>query len=148
MAEIWDIYNQDRIKTGKLAERGVYKFKTNEYHIVVMAIIINAENKILMSKRSSTKNKYPLMWECCTGSILSGETSLQGMLREIKEELGLFFSPEEAILLKSIKRDKELPDFKDFWLFKKDCQIIPNIQFDIEDYEKALNFSKIHIKEE
>ena len=27
MAEFWDIYDENRNKTGKLAERGVYEFK-------------------------------------------------------------------------------------------------------------------------
>ena len=63
-----------------MAERGVYKFKKGEYHIVVTAIILNMENEILISKRADFK-RYGEMWECNGGSVLAGETSLEGMLR-------------------------------------------------------------------
>ena len=55
--------------------------------VVVTALILNSKNEILISKRAEHK-KYPLMWECNGGSIVAGETSLEGILREIKEELG------------------------------------------------------------
>lgn len=46
------------------------------------------------------------MWECSGGSILSGKMSLEGIIRELKEELGIEFSKKEAIFLKEIRRDK------------------------------------------
>lgn len=170
MAELWDIYDINKKKTGKIAERGIYKFNDGEYHIVVNAIIINSENKILISKRAPHKKKG-LMWELSGGSILSGETSLEGIIRELKEELGLEFSKKEAIFFKEIRRDKVKPDFKDMWLFKKDIdikditfpdgeaieskwvsieefinmrnneEIVPTVDFGIEDYEKALKIN-------
>ena len=111
------------------------------------------------------------MWECNGGSILAGETSLEGDLREIKEELGIEFLKEEAIFLKEIRRDKIPPDFKDLWLFRKDIninditfpdgesieakwvsidkflkmfenrEIVPTVDFGIEEYNKALKLS-------
>ena len=114
MAELWDIYDEHRKKTGKTVERGGRKLEKGEYHIVVTALIINLQNKILISKRAKDK-KYGLMWECNGGSILSGETSLEGMLREIKEELGIEFTKKEAIFLKEIKDDRPIPDFKDIY---------------------------------
>ena len=90
------------------------------------------------------------------------------MLRELKEEIGVEFSEKEAVLLKEIVRDKEVADIKDMWLFRRDIkeeeitfpdgestefkwvtidefiemfnnnEIIPNINFGREDYEKAL----------
>ena len=41
MSEFWDIYDENRNKTGRTAQRGVYQFKDGEYHIVVTAIILN-----------------------------------------------------------------------------------------------------------
>ena len=38
MGELWDIYDRNKQKTGKTAERGVYQFKEGEYHIVVTGI--------------------------------------------------------------------------------------------------------------
>lgn len=171
MNELWDIYDVNKNKLGRTAERDVYQFKEGEYHIVVTGIIMNSENKILISKRAGHK-KYGGMWECSGGSILAGETSLEGIIRELKEELGLEFSKKEAIFLKEIRRDKILPDFKDLWLFRKDVeidkltfpdgevteakwvtiqefiemvnskQIIPTIDFGEEEYMNALDIKQ------
>ena len=61
MAELWDIYDENRRKTGKIAERDVYKFKKGEYHIVVTGIIFNTKREILISKRARWK-KYGGLW--------------------------------------------------------------------------------------
>ena len=167
MEEIWDIYDINRNKTGKTARRGIDKLKEGEYHIIVNAIIMNSKNEILISKRAPHK-EFGLLWECSGGSILAGETSLEGMLREVKEELGLIFSKEDAKYLKEFRRDKIPPDFKDLWLFKKDVdlkditfpdgeaidvkwvfietfmkmyenkEIIPTVDFGIEEYNMAI----------
>ena len=83
MGELWDIYDKNRRKTGKIAERDVYEFKDGEYHIVVTGIILNSKDEILISKREPHK-KFGGMWECNGGSILAGETSIEGILRELK----------------------------------------------------------------
>lgn len=167
MGELWDIYDKDKKLTGRKAERGVDILKEGEYHIVVTGVIINSKNEILISKRAAHK-EFGLMWECNGGSILAGETSLQGIVRELKEELGLNFKEEEAIFLQELRRDRVPPNFKDIWLFKKDIdlkditfpdgeaievrwvtidefmkmynnkEIIPTVDFGREDYEKAV----------
>ena len=143
MSEFWDIYDENRNKTGRTAQRGVYQFKDGEYHIVVTAIILNMKDEILLDKRA--KNKiYGGMWECCGGSVLAGEKSLDGMLREIKEELGITFKKEEAHFLKEIKRKKDrarLSDFKDVWIFRRD---IKNEEISLPDGE-ATEFMWVNI---
>lgn len=121
MAELWDIYDGNKKNTGRTAERGVYEFKDGEYHLVVQAIILNTKNEILISKRAPFK-KFGGMWECNGGSALKGETSLEGILREVKEELGIKFSKTEAIFLKEVKREMVPANFKDLWLFKRDIK--------------------------
>lgn len=172
MNELWDIYDVNKKKTGRTAERDIYQFKEGEYHIVATGIIMNSKNQILITKRAENK-KFGLMWECNGGSILAGETSLEGIIRELKEELGIEFSKKEAIFLKEIRRDKVPPDFKDLWLFRrnidikditfsdgesieakwvsidefmsmyKNKEIVPTIDFGIEEYNKALNLRQI-----
>lgn len=171
MAELWDIYDINKKKTGRTAERDVYQFKEGEYHIVVTGIIMNSKNEILISKRAKHK-KFGLMWECNGGSILAGETSLEGIIRELKEELGIEFSKEEAIFLKEIRKDTVPPDFKDLWLFRRDIdkseitfpdgesidakwvtieefikmyenkEIVPTVDFGVEEYRKALSLER------
>lgn len=167
MAELWDIYDGNKKNTGRTAERGVYEFKDGEYHLVVQAIILNTKNEILISKRAPFK-KFGGMWECNGGSALKGETSLEGILREVKEELGISFSKTEAIFLKEVKREMVPANFKDLWLFKRDIkdeeitfpdgeatdfkwvsidefmemfnnkEIVPTVDFGRDEYELAL----------
>jgi len=171
MQEYWDIYDANKKKTGKTVQRNGRKLNEGEYHIVVTALIINSKKEILISKRAEHK-KRGLMWECAGGSILAGETSLEGIIREVKEELGIEFSKKEAIFLKEIRRDKKTPDFKDIWLFKKDVkdeeitfpdgeavdarwvtidefmeminrrEIVPTIDLGREEYEEAIKIKQ------
>lgn len=167
MPELWDIYDENKNKTGRTAIRDVTILQKGEYHIVVTGIILNSKNEILISKRAMNK-KFGGMWECNGGSILAGETSKEGILRELKEELGVIFKPEEAKFLKEIKRERVPQNFKDLWLFRKDIdiddltfpdgeateekwvtidefikmfnnnEIIPTVDFGKEEYKEAL----------
>ena len=51
-----------------------------------------------------------------------GETSRQGMITEIREELGVIFNESDAVFYKTL-RDDNAKDFKDIWLFKNDSPI-------------------------
>ena len=124
-----NVYDINRNKTGKVIDRHSNdRLSTGEYHLVTEAIIINSRNEILLTKRASTKQKYPLMWECTCGSCIKGE-NLQAILRELKEELGLNFKKNEANFYKTL-RDDNAKDFKDI--------IVPTIDFNKEDYEKCI----------
>lgn len=168
MAELWDIYDKNRNKTGRFAKRDAYLPKEGEYHLVVVALIINSKKEILITKRAPTKRCEPLKWELTGGSAVAGETSLEGILREVREEIGLVFKPEDATLLTTIIKHSIPATFKDIWLFKKDAKIedikfadgeaieskwvtideflqmkqngeaISTIDFDMEEYELAL----------
>ena len=134
MLEMWDIYDINRKKTGRLAERDVYEFKEGEFHIVVQAIIMNSRNELLISKRAANKG-FAHMWEFNGGSVLAGETSLEGIIREVKEELGIEFTKKEAIFFKEILGYKISPNFKDMWLFRKDIDIKDIVFTDRETIE-------------
>ena len=71
MPELWDIYDENKNKTGRTAIRDVTILQKGEYHIVVTGIILNSKNEILISKRATNK-KFGGMWECNGGSILAG----------------------------------------------------------------------------
>lgn len=104
MAELWDVYDKDRNITGKTVERGTY-MADDEYHLVVQIWIKNDENKWLISKRAPHK-RHGLKWEPTGGSVVAGETSVQGALREVKEEVGIVLEPEKGRLFKSFRREK------------------------------------------
>ena len=47
MPELWDIYDENKNKTGKTAIRDVTILQKGEYHIVVTGIILNSKKEIL-----------------------------------------------------------------------------------------------------
>ncbi|AUD14346.1 hypothetical protein CW734_12755 [Planococcus sp. MB-3u-03] len=47
-----------------------------------------------MTQRDPAK-PLPMLWETTGGSVITGESSLTGALRELEEETGLLARPEE-----------------------------------------------------
>ena len=47
------------------------------------------DNKVFVTKRSRHKKFSPSKWETVGGNIEQGETAEQGLIREVKEELGV-----------------------------------------------------------
>lgn len=89
--ELWDLYNAQRRLVGADHIRGE-KLPNNCFHLVVHVWIRNHQGQYLLSQRAADRPTFPLLWECVGGSLLKGETSLQGALQEVKEEVGLTFA--------------------------------------------------------
>lgn len=116
--EKWDLYTEYREKTGKEHIRGE-KIPEGFYHLVVHIWIRNCKGEYLISQRSANRPTFPLMWECVGGSVLMGESSIDGALREVKEEVGLDLEPETGKILFTKIRGT-FNDIVDVWLFEYD----------------------------
>ena len=95
MAEYWDIYDADRIKTNRKHLRGE-PIADGDYHLVVNIWIYNSQGKVLLTQRHPDI-PFPLKWACTGGSALAGEDTLTAAIRETREEIGLVLSPDELI---------------------------------------------------
>ena len=85
MYEILDIYDKYCRKTGRTIERKEGNtLKKDEYILCVHCWIINSDNLILLTQRRKDKVKGGL-WECTGGCVRAGETSIDGIKRELKE---------------------------------------------------------------
>ena len=118
--ELWDLYNDKKEKIGITHQRGM-PIPKGYYHLCVSIWIINQQGEFLLSQRHPDKD-YPLYWECTGGSVLSGESSLDGALREVKEELGILLDARNGKLVYQTRRD-DLQDFYDVWVFPYDIEI-------------------------
>ncbi len=122
MAELWDVYDKRRKKTGKLIKRG-QPMSQDEYHLVVHVWTHNSRGEWLISKRTPNK-PFGGMWESTGGSVLAGEDSKTAALREVKEELGVVLDTAKGRLYHSVLRQfYNFPDISDVWVFDCDWQI-------------------------
>lgn len=119
--EIWDLYDENKNKTGRDWVRGE-QVPDNYYHLVVHVWIKNKDDKFLIAQRSESRKLHPLMWECVGGSVLKGETSFDGALREVKEEVGVDLSSSKGNIVFSKTRKNwngiKFNDIMDVWLFE------------------------------
>ena len=88
---------------------------------MVSVWIRNRHGEFLLSQRHPDK-PYPLYWECTGGSVLACESSLEGAVREVREELGLVLEPEHGRLLFQTRRER-FQDLYDVWLFHADTPV-------------------------
>lgn len=125
-AEIWDLYDENRELLGKDHVRGE-QLPIGGYHLVVHVWIRNSKGEYLIAQRSANRPTFPLMWECVDGSVVKGEDSLQGVLREVKEEVGIDLLPEKGqVVLSDIKKiefGKVVNKIVDVWLFDYDGEV-------------------------
>lgn len=124
--EIWDLYDNNRNKTGLEHIRG-NDLPDDLYHLVVHVWIKNRGGMYLIAQRSETRKSFPLMWECVGGSVLKDEASLDGALREVKEEVGIDLDRKNGRLvfseIRHIIDGKKFNDILDVWLFNYDGKV-------------------------
>ena len=113
-----DLYDINRNLIGETIFKGE-KIPTNRYILVVLVFIQNSIGQFLIQKRSKEKDgKYG----STGGHPKSGETSLDGIISEIREELGLSVFPEELELVYSGREDSRQVFFDTYYM-KKDLNI-------------------------
>lgn len=113
--EIWDLYDENKVKLNKDHIRGLSLLE-NEYHLVAHVWIKNSKGQYLISKRSLNKKTFPLMWECVGGSVIKGENTYEGAIREVMEEVGIDLSHIDGTFITSFVR-KEYQDIVDVYEF-------------------------------
>lgn len=87
--ELFDLYDVNRKPLGKTMVRHGEQ-PAGSYRLVVHICIFSTDGKMLCQKRVASKKVYPSLWDVsCGGCVDAGETSVQGAIRETKEELGL-----------------------------------------------------------
>ena len=93
MAELRDLYDKNGNKTNKNYKKGD-PIPKGYYPMVVMVVIRNSNGDFLMQKRVEAKGGD---WGVTGGHPKSGETPIEGIITEVKEELGLDFSENDFI---------------------------------------------------
>lgn len=117
--ELWDVYDENRIKTGRTLERGKpEKVQKGEYRMVVHVCIFNSKGEMLIQQRQPFKRSWSGKWDLTVGgSAVSGDTSVSAAVREASEEVGVTLAPDELRRVLTIQTELV---FDDIYVAQKD----------------------------
>ena len=132
--ELWDIYDKNKVRTGRTMERNHFNLADDEYHLTVLGVIMRPDGRFLITKRVKTKAWAPGWWEVSGGAAQAGAESEEAVLREVQEETGLDVSNAEGGFLFTYHREN--PGEGD------------NYFVDVYRYVMDVNESDIHLQEE
>ena len=112
-----DLYDKNRNSLGIVINKDD-DIPDGCYIMVVMIIMQNSNGEFLLQKRSELKGGK---WAFTGGHPKSGESSIEGIISEVKEELGIDISSEKIQLMKSNVFEKVIGDI-----------YYVNMEFDLE----------------
>ena len=118
MEEYNDIYDENRKFTGRTHLRGT-PWQRGEYALVVCVWVYDGRGHLLMTRRAPEKS-FAGTWENSGGVAQAGETSLEAIVRELREETGIVAAPEEFELFYT---DRDRSAFYDFYCLKRDVSL-------------------------
>lgn len=78
--------------------------------VIVVPVIRNASGEVLICRMPQDRGVFPGSWSLPGGGMEVGETTLEALRREIREELGLALVQAEPLFFKEALRPKRYPD--------------------------------------
>ena len=115
MVEYRDLYDKNKKVTGKTFIKG--EQVPNGYFYLIVVIVIKTGDKYLIQKRVERKGGT---WALTGGHPKAGESSLEGIREEVKEELGIDITNDNPHLFKTITHNDQ---FFDLYYLEKDINI-------------------------
>ena len=141
--EYFDILDEKGNKTGKIKLRNEVH-RDGDWHKAVHIWIINNNGDVLLQRRCATKDSNPNMLDISSaGHLSAGDDSLNGALRELKEELNLELKPEDLLFIKTLKRSINYTDtfinneFDDLYIVRTDKKI-EDMKFQEEEISEIM----------
>ena len=129
--ELVDLLNNRKELTGEICERNAVP--EGKYRLSIHIWIVNDKNEILIQQRSASRKMFPNMWTNTGGACIAGETSIETVFRELKEELNVIPNIDNLELIASYKRKK---DYVDVWLLRQNINI-KNLKFNDNEVQAA-----------
>lgn len=139
MKEKRDLYNRYLELTGKTYYKGD-NIPNNCYPMVVMIAIQNSKGEFLMQKRVKSKGGD---WGVTGGHPKSLETPKEGIITEVKEELGIDITNQNII---EFERGCDNKDCYIMYYTKMDLEI-KKLKIQLEELSEVRWFSIFELKE-
>ena len=103
--ELWDIYDENKERTGRTMKHNDWNMKPGEFHLTVLGVLMRPDGKYLITRRRMDKEWAAGWWEVPGGGVRAGEDSKDAVIREIKEETGIDVTNAEGGFLFSYHRE-------------------------------------------
>lgn len=116
--ELIDLYDENRVFTGEIIERGK-PIEPGRYKLSVHMWVVNSDGQVYIQKRAKSRKLFPDLWENPGGGVISGQDAETTLKREFKEELGIDLVGKFK-LIKTIRRQR---DFVDIFLVEQNFDI-------------------------
>ena len=129
--ELVDLLNNRKELTGETCERNAVP--EGKYRLSIHIWIVNDKNEILIQQRSASRKMFPNMWTNTGGACIAGETSIETVFRELKEELNVIPNIDDLELIASYKRKK---DYVDVWVLRQNVNIT-DLKFNDNEVQDA-----------
>ena len=135
--ELVNTYNVERQRLIQTTDHHT-PLAPGEYIVIVHALILNTNGEVLIQQRANDKSLWANLWDIsCSGAPIAGETSAEGIAREIKEELGwsIDFDHIRPILTANFDHG-----FSDYYVYQLDKSLsIADIQYNTQEIQ-AINW--------
>ena len=137
--EFNDIYDKNRNLTGRVHRRGT-RWRAGEYGLVVCVWVYDGAGNLLLTRRAPGKS-FAGTWENSGGAAQAGESSLEAITRELREETGIQAAPEEFNLMAS---DRDRFCHYDFYTLRRSADTKVQLQAGETDDYKWVTIPQIH----
>ena len=124
--ELWDIYDENKERTGRTMKHNDWNMKPGEFHLTVLGVLMRPDGKYLITRRRMDKEWAAGWWEVPGGGVRAGEDSKDAVIREIKEETGIDVTNAEggyAFSYKRVNPEEKNNYFVDIYHFKFDFDL-------------------------
>ncbi len=138
-------YNSRRQKIGDTREKEEARAEGCWVHVVHVWFIDIFEKKVLLQKRSSSKKRFPNCLDAPVGGhVISDESSIEGALRETKEELDIDLQEEDLcdmiIHKEGVVDGVSLNQHMDIYFVKRDFTLL-DLTVSNEEVDEVLSIS-------
>lgn len=139
--EYLDVLDRFGNITGIVKSREDAKRDKDFYRIVYLWIYNPKLRKFLIQRRSMNKETAPNRWDLTVGGhVQAGENSVEAIIRETKEEIGVDISDDLITRVLEVKPTEKKPKFKDIYLVIKKVEI-DDIKLQLEEVSEVKYFS-------
>lgn len=136
--EFMDVLDENGNITGNIKTRDKIAKDKDFYKIVNLWLMNPKTKQILLQKRSNNKESHPNKWDLTSGGhVKVGESSLEAIIRETKEEIGIDVSKDDLIKILEVKEKQK---FVDIYFIEKDVKI-EDLTLQVEEVSDAKYFS-------